>query len=31
MTNTDKGPLKVYKLMGVCVCVCVCVRALSHV
>ena len=26
MTNTDKGPLKVYKLIGVCVCVCMCVR-----
>ena len=22
MTNTDKGPLEVYKLIGVCVCVC---------
>ena len=27
MTNTDKGPLEVYKLIGMCVCVLV----LSHV
>ena len=28
MTNTDKGPLEVYKLIGMCVCVCA--RAQSY-